>query len=173
MTYEVSINRCHQQAIFDIRGIRPDLDSSLIESGMTARVEKGKIVLSDELEILQLGPRRILVKTALENEQQVEQDFRAALIDTRRLSVVNVSDLYLGVQLTGPDALEVLAHAVPLDLYEFPPGSGTSSAVFSLTAIVICEAMNRYVLLVERSYLDYVQKRLRVCALTGETAKWQ
>ena len=170
MRYDVVITSVDQEAIFDLRCIDvADFEVFFSKLGASGPIEQQSLVKMNDYEVLKLGPRRAWLKSALQNEQPIEKLLTNALTDANRLSMVNVSDLYLGLRVCGPDALEVLAHVVPLNLYELLPASGAMTAVFSISGMVICERENQYVILVDRSYLDYVRQRLTYCALAEET----
>ena len=170
MRYDVVITSVDQEAIFDLRCLdKSDFEVFFSRLGAPGPIEQHCVVKINDYEVLKLGPRRAWLKSVLQNEQPIEKLLTNALADASRLSIVNVSDLYLGLRICGPDALEVLAHVVPLNLYELSPGRGAMTAVFSLSGMVICERDNQYVILVDRSYLDYVRQRLTYCALAEET----
>ena len=165
MGYAVEITPLEQQAVFDIRTARPIIDDCLLRLDVGGPFEKDRIAGTNGLEILKLGPRRALIKSTLNNEIQIEEKLNSALADARQTSVVNLSDMYLGIQIAGTDAAEVLAHAIPIDLHEFPPGSGTATAIFSLSAIVFHEWDLFYSVHMDRSYFDYVWHRINLCGL--------
>ena len=170
MRYDVVITSVDQEAIFDLRCLdESDFEVFFSRLGAPGPIEQHRVVKIDDYEVLNLGPRRAWLKSALQNEQPIEELLTNALTDASRLSIVNVSDLYLGLRICGPDALEVLAHVVPLNLYELSPGRGAMTAVFSISGMVICERDHQYVILVDRSYLDYVRQRLTYCTLAEET----
>lgn len=166
MSDQVEITRLGQEAVFDVRSIRPvDMEKWLSCCDTVGPVDMNRLIRFEDCQVLRVGPRRVLFKSALENEAHLERQLVGKRGATSMVSVINVSDYYLGVRLTGSNALTVLAHAVPVNLYDLSPGSGTATAVFSLGGIVICEYPDDYAVLVERSYLDYVMQRMRVCGL--------
>ena len=165
MGYAVEITPLEQQAVFDIRTATPIIDDCLFRLDVGGPFEKDRIAGTNGLQILKLGPRRALIKSTLNNETQIEEKLNSALADARQTSVVNLSDMYLGIRIAGTDAAEVLAHAIPIDLHELPPGSGTATAIFSLSAIVFHESDPSYSVYVDRSYFDYVWHRINLCGL--------
>ncbi|MYD78392.1 MAG: hypothetical protein F4239_05740 [Gammaproteobacteria bacterium] len=165
MGYSVEITPMDQETMFDVRCITPILDDFVARFKMEESPDTDEFFSSVEFNILKLGPRRLLIQSSLNQEYQIEQRAAACNSDPQNLSVVNVSDLYLGIQLVGTDALEVLAHAVPLNLHEFAIGEATSTAVFSIAGIVTRTAGDSFSLYIDRSYFDYVWYRLHVCGL--------
>ncbi len=165
MAYAVEFTQLNQEAMFDLRCIGAELDQFFLSLGVEEKIEKNQLTVFESLEILRLGPRRTLIKSVLENESQIEQRLNRHFKYTKELSVVNISDQFAGIKIIGVDMLEVLAHVVPINLYEFPPGSGTSTAVFSQAGIVIRGEVNSCSVYVERSYLHYVWRRMNVCGL--------
>ncbi len=169
MAYQVEISHLDQAAMFDVRSVHPDdlenwFSSHSVLDGAT---EMNRMIVCEEFEVLRIGPRRAIITSTLENEAWLEQQLSRDLAATRRVGVVNVSDYYLGIRVRGPDALTVLAHALPLDLHLLNPGSGTATVVFSIAGIVICERADSFAVLVDRSYFDYVLQRMAVCGLVA------
>ena len=165
MGYRVEITPMDQEAMFDVRCNSPILDDFVARFKEEESPDTDEFFSSVEFNILKLGPRRILIQSSLNEEYQIEHRAATCNSDPQNLSVVNVSDLYLGIQLAGTDALEVLAHAVPLNLHEFAIGETTSTAVFSIAGIVTRIAEESFSLYIDRSYFDYVWYRLHVCGL--------
>lgn len=165
MTYDVDITCLEQQALFDIRTVMPVIDDCLLKIGIKEPIKNNRLILMDDLVALKLGPRRILIKSVLDNEFQIAESLNSFLEDVTGVSIVNVSDMYLGIQLAGRHANEVLAHATPFNLHNLPSGSGTATAVFSLSGIVIHESDSCYSIYVDRSYFDYVWGRINTCGL--------
>ncbi len=165
MGYSVEITPMDQEAILDVRCITPLLDDFVARFTMEDSPDTDEFFSFVELKILRLGPRRILIRSSLNEEYQIEYRAVSCNSDPQNLSVVNVSDLYLGIQLTGTDALEVLAHAVPLNLHEFAIGDATSTAIFSIAGIVTRFDEESFSLYIDRSYFDYVWYRLHICGL--------
>ncbi len=165
MGYSVEITSMDQEAMFDVQCIRPILDDFVARFSLEVSSDTDEFLSSVEFNILRLGPRRVLIQSSLRDEYQIEYRAASCNSDPKNLSVVNVSDLYLGIQLAGTDALEVLAHAVPLNLHEFAIGDSTLTAVFSIAGIVTRTAEESYSLYIDRSYFDYVWYRLHVCGL--------
>lgn len=165
MGYSLEITPMDQEAMFDVRCNMPILDDFVTRFSLEESPDTDEFFSSVEFNILRLGPRRILIQSSLQEEYQIEQRAASCNRDPQNLSVVNVSDLYLGIQLAGTDALEVLAHAVPLNLHEFAIGDVTSTVVFSIAGIVTRTAEVSFSLYIDRSYFDYVWYRLHVCGL--------
>jgi len=164
MPYEVEITRLAQEAIFDLRFVSSE-PASQFTKWAGVELEINRLIGIEHLQWVRLGPRRVMIKSALEHEQQIEQKLLTTLSDTHRASVVNVSDYYLGIRIGGENAPAVLAHAVPLDLHDFAPGNATATVVFSVGGLLICEQRNCYAVWIERSYFDYIWQRFRVCSL--------
>ncbi len=165
MGYSVEITPMDQEAMFDVRCITPVLDDFVARFRMEESSDTDEYFSSVEFNILRLGPRRILIQSSLNEESQIEQRAAACNSDSQKLSVVNVSDLYLGIQIAGTDSMEVLAHAVPLNLHEFEISDATSTAIFSIAGIVTRTAEESFSLYIDRSYFDYAWHRLHVCGL--------
>ena len=165
MGYSVEITPMDQEAMFDVRCIMPNLEDFVSRFSIEESPDTDEFSSSVEFKILRLGPRRILIQSSLNEEYQIEHRVTTCNSDPQNLSVVNVSDLYLGIQLAGSDSLEVLAHAVPLNLHEFAIGDATSTTVFSIAGIVTRTAEESFSLYIDRSYFDYVWYRLHVCGL--------
>ena len=83
------------------------------------------------------------------------------------VSVVDVSDTYVRFSVAGPDALDVMSQATPLNLGPgtFPDGSASYTEFFGTTTLMECvSAGTSFVVFVERSYADYVEACLRRAA---------
>ncbi len=160
MSFAVEIMCLMQQALFDLRVAKPDIDQCIYDVGIKDPVKYNRLQSADHFELLKLGPRRLLIRASLDMEQQVEKSLVECLALRTEVSLVNVSDLYQGLQLEGRQARELLAHVAPLDLDRFPVGAGTGTQVFSIAGIIIHEAVARYSIYVDRSYFNYVQSRM-------------
>ncbi len=165
MQYSVEFLPLAQESVFDLRSVDPNLNNFFTRLGVTEPVEQNRLIMVDDLEILMLGPRRALIRSALENEPRIERRLADCVSGVEGMGVFNVSDLYLGFRISGTDALDVLAHAVPFNLHELSPGHGSSTAVFSLYGIVIRDAEDSFRVHVDRSCLDYVWNRIHACGI--------
>ena len=66
------------------------------------------------------------------------------------------SDSWLMLRLSGEKSREALARICPLDLHAgvFKPGSVARTVMEHIATIIVCEAENRYTLMVLRSYAE-------------------
>ncbi|ANU06464.1 sarcosine oxidase subunit gamma [Paraurantiacibacter namhicola] len=72
------------------------------------------------------------------------------------LSVVDVSERQVAISIEGPRAVEVLRRGNPLDLENFPVGSGKRTVFEATEIVLIRETDTRFVIEVWRSFAEFV-----------------
>ena len=164
MELRVEITQLEQSAWFSIRGDVTKLNSIASALGLT-RSERNKIVNSNDLlTLLPIGPRYYILQTSLHHEHSVQSQLDELVCD-HRVACVNISDMHQGFEIHGENAIDVLSQLTPLNLFEFPAAHATATEIFSLPGIIWHHSEHSYRLYVERSFSEYVDRRLATCSL--------
>jgi len=156
------ISLLEQGAVFDVRGNSTALGIVFELFGLRQTRQMNTVFESQRVKVLVIGPRNYLLQSTLDNEVEIDKTLKP-IGGNPNLSCTNVSDMYQGIEVSGPQALEVLAQATSLNLHKFPLGSVTATEIFCLRGIVLHERLDKYHLYIDRSYAEYVFKRLLKC----------
>ncbi len=162
MLYDAHINRLAMRALFDIRGAATDLEQMAFQLGDSTPQIFHQLKKFESIQCIRLGPRREFVRSELEQEHALSEKL-LNLCKGRKLSCVNVSDMYVAYSIDGPDACQLLKQIVSINLSEFKPRSAVTTEVFELAGILIHSAHNVFQIYVARSYGDYFWNRLKRC----------
>ena len=164
MTYRVDIQPADLIALFDLRGDAQSLPDLLERADLTCPEDVTGIVAAGDARVVRTGPRRALLVAPIEHEQQWQQKLNRACADIFA-NATCVSDMYRGVQISGENALDVIAQVTPLNLHEFSAGHGTCTDLFATSGFLLRDAERQITLFFEHSYFDYALERLGRCAL--------
>ena len=163
MSYSVEISRGPALLLFDLRGPAADAESVLRDMEAPLPTKPNTMEKSAAWTTYWIGPERwILCKV-----HEVQDDAGSAPINDETpptVSLVEVTDAYVHFSIAGPDALDVMSQAAPLDFdpSAFPSGSASYTEFFRTTALTACESGgSAFAVFVERSYADYVEACLR------------
>ncbi len=74
-----------------------------------------------------------------------------------KVSVVEVSERQVAIAVDGPRAVEVLLAGSPLDIENFPAGSGRRTIFEGVEILLIRESETRFVIEVWRSFAEFVR----------------
>lgn len=123
----------------------------------TLPVEPNTVAGGGERTVFWLGPDEWQVHCPEDEQHELVQRLRAAL-EGRHSAVVDVSDYYVVMRLSGPKILEVLAKGTPLDLHPraFPPGSCAQTRFGHATVLLHKAADDVVDLQVRWSFAEYV-----------------
>lgn len=159
MSYRVEVSRRPGCTLFDLRGSAGGADTLFKHLRTAVPVRPNTVRVSDARAVYWVGPERWLLRE--------EHGLPAGDTMPLNVSAVDVSDAYVRFSVAGPDALDVMSQATPLDLGPgtFPDGSASYTEFFGTTALTECvSAGTSFVVFVERSYADYVEACLRRAA---------
>jgi len=114
------------------------------------------MVTHHDVSIRWISPDEWLVILPNSQAFAVEQSLRACI--TGHYSIVNVSGGQTLIELSGPDAVNVLKKSMSLDVHPsvFPVGKVASSLFAKTTAILSHTDENCYQLVIRRSFSDYI-----------------
>lgn len=160
MPYRVDISRGPVSGLFDLRGPASDAESVFRNLKAPQPFKPNTMAKGDAWITYWIGPERwILCK-----DREVQGD--AAAVNDEILptvSLVEITDAHVRFSIAGPDALDVMSQAAPLDFdpSAFPSGSASFTDFFRTTALTVCETEGtEFAVFVERSYADYVEASL-------------
>lgn len=127
--------------------------------GLQLPLQPNTVVRAGELTALWLGPDEWLVVGPPGSEREVESRIREAAGD-EPVSVIDVSAQRTTLLVTGPRALDVLAHGCPLDLHPRVFGSGRcAQTTLGRTQVVLVardEPRAGFWILVRSSFAGYL-----------------
>jgi len=103
-----------------------------------------------------ISPDEWLVVLPANQAYEVEQGLRAAI--EGHFSVVNVSGGQTLIELSGPNARDVLKKCTPLDVHpgQFPVGKVAGTVFAKSTALIRRSGEDSWELVVRRSFADYI-----------------
>ena len=164
MGYDVQFESLDQVTFFDVRGRISKMQNVLDDLGLRIPEKRNGIASVKYIDVMRAGRDRLMIRTQLENELDVYQNL-LALTKSVLVQCTLVSDMYRGVALAGTDSEKILAQLTPLNFSRVKPATVSFTEVFRLAGFIICESDSSYKIYVERSYFDYMLRRLSKCAL--------
>ncbi|PUB12053.1 sarcosine oxidase subunit gamma [Yoonia sediminilitoris] len=137
MPYDVTFTRLETQALYDLKGpqaaLRDWAGDALPDfpNRPNSKTETGGAAL------MFIGPDHWILRAELDAEDALEAALRPADAPPE-ISIVRVSDTLAVFRITGPDAVEVLAIACPMDLHEscFGADAASFTEAFGLRSLV-------------------------------------
>jgi len=123
----------------------------------------GRVLCVGPAHWLLVGPTQAVAELALRLAPQARQ---------QGLALVDQSDTFITLRLSGSEVREVLAKGCGLDLHpgSFGPGRCTGTRFANIPALIDCLEESLFELYVVRSYAHYVQSWLCDAALEFEAA---
>lgn len=160
MRYDVDITRLGLCALFDLKGTAKALQDWIADGLPALPSQPNTRIIQNGVAIYHIGRNHWILRAPLEQEGRLEACLKPETCPAE-ISVVRVSDTLSFFRLTGPQAIEVMAIASPLDLHDsvFGPDAVSYTEVFGLKALVTrCEG--GFECAVEQSFGDFVQDYL-------------
>ncbi|MBM3523370.1 MAG: hypothetical protein FJX57_10475 [Alphaproteobacteria bacterium] len=157
MRYQVEITALEPRAIIELRGDPAAAARCLTAAGLRLPTRPNHA----GGEVLWLGPRRWLVMAPIERESTIVASLLTAAAHEPMLVAAHVSDMWSGLALRGPGAVEILAQATPLDLDHLGDGAATMTDVFSVPAL-IRRGADGFELWCDRSLAHHVRESVKV-----------
>ncbi|WP_372574810.1 sarcosine oxidase subunit gamma [Ruegeria jejuensis] len=160
MRYDVTLQRCGLNAVFDLKGAADALRNWVggtlppFPEYPNTRTARGGV------ELYHIGRDHWFARAPLAQEEVLEAQLQPASCPAE-ISIVRVSDTLSFFRVTGPDASQVMAIACPLDLHEsvFGADAVTYSELFGLKALVL-RCAGGFECAVEQSFGDMVEDYL-------------
>ncbi len=171
MVYTATINQRPMDALFDLRGERRAIADVVAVVGLSLPERPNSMTWNDDASVFWIGPEHWLLRAPLAREDELADAFAAAVGD-RFAITLPISDMYVGFEVSGPEAQDVLAQGCPINLYaeRFPVGAAASAEIFGVS-MILCHEDDRpsFTVYIDRSYVDFVVGRLRRGAFPGAT----
>lgn len=125
--------------------------------GCPLPVEPNTVAVTDDYTVFWLGPDEWQIHCREDRQLEVCGALEQALAG-RHAAVVDVSDYYLVLRLSGDKTTEVLSKAVPLDIHPraFPPGRCAQTRFAHATVLLHKVAEDTVDLQVRWSFAEYV-----------------
>lgn len=159
MRYQVDITVPEPRAVIELRGDPAAAARCLATAGLPVPTRRNHA----EGEVLWIGPRRWLVMAPAAREASLVTSLLAAAGHEPMLVAANVSDMWSGLALRGPGAVDVLAQATALDLGRLADGDATTTDVFAVPALLWRRA-ETFELWCDRSLARHVRESANVAA---------
>ena len=166
MRYKVEIEEIIPFAMFDLRGPDSDIDEFLESKALPVAKLPAMIVSSEGVDVVRVGPQRVLVLSKMDNEPELLGVLRSGTKGTL-LHCTLISDMYTGITVKGEDAWQIMAQVTSCNFQEFKEESAAATEIFGLAGYIICHGAESYTIFAESSYGDYVFDRLKKCALVS------
>lgn len=164
MGYKVEIEEITPFAMFDLRGRDPVIDEYLESKNLPVAKFPAMIVSSEGVDVVRVGPQRVLVLSNIDNEIELFGVLRSGTAGTS-LHCTLISDMYTGITVKGEDAWQIMAQVTSCDFQECKDESAVATEIFGLAGYIIRHGVESYTIFAESSYSDYVLDRLKKCAL--------
>ena len=166
MSYEVQIVARPPDSLFDIRGEESAAAACLAVVGLALPDGPNRASGTGQTLACWVGPKHWLLLAPLEREDELKDSFNELVVG-RLATATCLTDAYIGFEISGPDADQVLAQGCALDLRprQAPPGLTTFTEVFGARGLLYKPAEAcRYRLYVDRSLGHYVGRWLHRAA---------
>ncbi len=169
MGFDVAVQFKETVALIDVRGTPECMRSVLMDLGMNLPETPYSMLRWESGTVCRVGRKWCIVMTDMSRELGLAADLdelsRGVLVQC-----TCVTDSYRGINLTGPNARDVLSQITPLNLHEFKDKSATFTEIFGLRGFIIRCGAEHYTVFCDRSYADYTMKRMRKCALLHDNS---
>ena len=154
---------CPDRAFVNVRGDVGEvrLRNAVVEvAGVDLPREPGTWNAADRSRAYWLGPDEWLLVVEGGDGLAIERRLRAAL--DGRFSVADVTGAQIQLELSGPDAADVLHKSSPYDFHprNFPPGRCAQTVFAKATALVAAREDGAFDIVFRRSYADYLMRWL-------------
>ncbi len=169
MGFDVAVQFKETVALIDVRGTPECMKSVLVDLGMNLPETPYSVSRWDLGTVYRVGRNRCIIMADMSREPGLLADLnefsRGVLVQC-----TCVTDSYLGINLTGPNARDVLSQITPLNLHEFKDESATFTEILGLRGFIIRYGAEHYTVFCDRSYADYTMKRMLKCALLRDNS---
>lgn len=163
--YDAAVDILPHCGMLDLRGDSAVREAFEISLGMQLPVTANSMVAGpDNLIAFGIAPDHWILHLDESQLNDIVQSLEHAAAGMSH-SVVDVSSMYVRIRLSGPEAREVLAQGVSIDLHPraFPPGTAARTGFAKTTAQIHCvDASPTFIITVFRSYRQYAVDWLRV-----------
>lgn len=162
--YDAAVSPLPAGALFDARGGEAALAAFAAAAGAPPATAANRFTATGDVRALRIGPRRVLIQAPLAREAGIAAALEAVAVGDEMADVALVSDMWSGFVVAGPGATDILAQGTPLPLSAdaFPPGAATGTEMWAVAVILIREATDRFVVMVDRSLAGYLANWLAV-----------
>lgn len=160
MRYDVHVNRQEISALFDLKGDQTALEEWAGKHLPPFPRSHNQFTAADGKELLHIGRKHWILRTEIEREEECQADLKPSEAPPP-ISIVRISDTLTFFAVTGPDAVEVMSIACPLDLHPaaFGDRDVTFTEVFGLKALVR-RVVQGFEFAVEQSFGDMISDYL-------------
>ena len=164
MTFDIDIRFRQPVVLIDVRGEDECMKSVLMGSGIQLPESPYSILRWDSGAVCRVGRKWCIIMTDMINElsliAELDRLSRGVLVQC-----TCVTDAYQGIELTGPDTRDVLSQITPLNLHELEDDCATFTEIFGHRGLIIRYSVGKFAVYCDRSYADYIMKRMLKCAL--------
>ena len=160
MAYEVNIRANISHALFDLKGEKQALMNWLPEIADSFPRRANSFSVLGRKMLYWIGPAHWILRGPLSEEADLHEMLRTEAAPVN-ISLVLVSDALRFFEISGPDTLQLVAIASPLDTHPtvFPVNSATYTEAFGLKAL-ISHTDSGYEIAVDRSFATMTEDYL-------------
>jgi heterotetrameric sarcosine oxidase gamma subunit len=171
--YDATLKRLTMQTLFDIRGSEAGMAAGLANAGIRLPVVRHQLQRDTSgIEVMRLGPRRVVILALPEAETALYSRLQAAFANVADADCALVSDMFVSFDLSGPGSQDVLRQGAPLDLssQRFPADMATGTELWAVSVIMIRSSVDLtcFRIIVERSFAGYIENWL-ITATGGQS----
>ena len=148
MGYKVEIEEITPFAMFDLRGRDPVIDEFLESNNLPVAKFPAMIVSSEGIDVVRVGPQRVLVLSNINNEIELFGVLRSGTKGTS-LHCALISDIYTGITVKGEDARQIMAQVTSCDFQECKDESAVATEIFGLAGYIIRHGAESYTILLK------------------------
>ena len=160
MAYNVNIQRLEMNAMFDLQG-KAEAIADWIDDLPPFPEKPNTSNTSDNVYLYWIAPERWLLRSAIENEDQLLNITKPSKAPVD-ISIVQISDTLKFFEIVGLDAGEIISIACPLDHHVsvFPENGVSYTNIFGIKGLLI-RTQGGFEIAVESSYADMIMDYLQ------------
>jgi len=158
--YAATLRRLEMAAIFEARGDAQALRAALTAAALAPSETSNRLAEGPGgVEVLRIGPRRVLVRAPAAREAELERALGAAFATTTAAAVAMLSDLYVSFDVAGSGAIDVLKQGMALDLRAetCPDGFAGGTDLWGVPVVLARHGATRFTILVDRAHAGYLE----------------
>ena len=161
MSYDVEIERCGLNALFDLKGAS-DAVSKWVEGKIPPLPDSPNSKSSDgDMDVYSIGRDHWILRASVEHEQDLADSLKPESCPAD-ISIVRISDTLTFFRVTGPDVTEVMSIICSIDLHPSMFGADmvTNTECFGQKAM-LQRFEDGFEFAVEQSYGNYIADCLK------------
>lgn len=160
--YRAGVIRRPLEGWISLQADAPSLAQIEVASGIRLPSAIGMLLRDAAVDAFRTGPDECFLRFGIAHEEDMLAQLRLATGDAHA-AIALVSDASVGFDLTGEDALSVLAQGCPMDL-DGMPADACARTLLGRVPMLVARIEGGFALWVERSHASHVQAWLEAAA---------